>query len=237
MKTNHWKRLFYLFILSVLSAGCFKNDVELQGYGDAFIMVEIQNQDTLKGLGLHAYSYSEFAMVSVTLKDNATLSYTLEAYQGYKQDFTYTTPVSQFSKSIPATGDYVFQATFADGQVMEFYDKLTSDYIRPPEITSCKYVTSTNRVEVTWKSVTKATHYNVKLLNDTAKILFVSPVFDSFTTDYSFSDSSQGWQTSAYPVNGQNLTVEVAAYMIEPGSTEGELQSISKSRKSIVWNK
>ena len=184
---------------------------------------------------MHAYSSSEFATVTVTLKDNTALSYSLESYLGYKQDFTYGTPLAQYSKSIPLTGDYIFHATFTDGQILEFYDKLTGDYILPPEITLCQYVVSYSRVDLTWKSVTKATLYNVKLLDDTGKIIFVSPEYDSYTTDYSFSKTSQGWLTSTYPTDGQNVTVELAAYMVEPGSTDGSLQSISKSRKVIVW--
>jgi len=237
MKTNILIRVLLIFFLSVLMVGCFENDVELSGYGDAFILVEYNNLDTLKGLGLHAYSYSEFAAVNVTLKDNTTLSYTLDSYLGYKQDFYYNTPLTQYTKTIPLSGDYIFHATFTDGQLLEFYDRLTSDYILPPEITVCQYVVSNSRVDVTWKSVTKATFYNVKLLDGTGKILFVSPVYDSYTTDYSFSKNSQGWQTSTYPEDGQNVTVELAAYLLEPGSTDNELQSISKTKKVIIWGK
>jgi hypothetical protein len=220
-----------LFLLN----SCIDTDIDPVGYGDAFILVEISGQDTLMGLGLHAFSYSEFTSVNVQLSSDVSKSYVLQPYLGYAQDFVWSTPRNEYTRALPGAGDYVFNATFRGGHTQVFYDKLYATVVYPPKITKCVYNTNNQKVEVEWDRVSNADSYNVKLLNSDGEMLFVSPVFNRITDIYIFDKNSQGWQTSSYPTVGQNITVEVASYLLETGTTGNELQSVGKSRQVITW--
>jgi hypothetical protein len=221
-------------VVSSMFVSCIK-ETDYGGFGDAYFVVENVGQDTLKGLVLHAFSYSEFLSVTVNLQGNSEISYELEPYLGYSQDFVWKTPANQLSTALPPTGDYIFNAIFQGGQTKMFYDKLTSEYILPPVIDVCEFVNSVKRVDVEWQDVVKADVYNVKLLNMNDTVLFVSDVYNSNITNFSFGETTKGWQTSSYPATGQEVKVEVAAYLLEPGKSLDEIQAVSKSRRSIIW--
>ncbi len=233
---NATLKFFSTVVLSLfLLSSCIDSDIDPVGYGDAFIFVEIVDQDTLTGLGLHAFSYSEFTSVNVRLSGDDTKNYVLQPYLGYKQDFTWSTPIAEYSKTLPAAGDYIFEATFRGGQSHTFFDKLYSTLVYPPKILKAEFVSAGEKVEVEWQKVSNADSYNVKLLNSEGNILFVSPVFNRSTDFYSFSKNTNGWQSSSYPTAGQTVVVEVASYLLEPGTNQNELQSIGKSRQQITW--
>ena len=167
---------------------------------------------------------------------NSSVVYTLSSYLGYTQDYIWATPIAQYSKTLPVTGNYVFNATLSGGQSLQFSNNLTSEYILPPHITLCKWNTSTQRVEIEWDDVKNADAYNIKLLNADGNILFVSSAFASGINNFSFSATSQRWQTStSFPTQGQIVTVELDAYLLESSSDNEFLQSISKSHSSISW--
>jgi hypothetical protein len=227
--------ILFLLTIPLLMSSCIDSETDPVGFGDAFILVEIVDQDTLMGLGLHAFSYSEFSSVSVQVTGHEDLVYTLQPYLGFKQDYVWNTPLAQYTSEPPVSGSYVFNATFKGGQTQTFSDMLNTAVVYPPEITSCEYVATSDLVDVEWETVTSADSYNVKLLAENGDILFVSPVFNRVTDNYSFGKTTQGWQTSTYPTNGQAVIVEVAAYLIEPGASNNELQSIGKAKSPIVW--
>jgi hypothetical protein len=236
MKKNILLKTVGLVMFPLLLASCVDNEVDLTGFGDAYLLVEVNGQDTVKGLGLHAYSYSEFKSVVVNVSGNQSLTYTLAPYLNFKQDYLYTTPLSQFSKTLPAKGDYTFNATFNDDRTLAFNDYLTSDYIDPPKIKRCSFTKQTSTVDVEWEKVKFADAYNVKLIDQSGKILFVSPAYNNGTVTYTFGINTQGWQsTTSVPVNGQVVKVEVAAYLMEPSTQQDELQCISKTRTEITW--
>jgi hypothetical protein len=236
MKTVFITRFIPAIFLTAFLTSCFENEIKPDALGDAYILVEMNGQDTLKGLGLHAFSYYEFATVTASLTGNANLTYTLAPYLNYPQDFLWITPSGQFSKNLPSTGDYVFSAAFKEGQSLVFYDKLTADIISPPKVTECAYSKSTLRINLSWDVVKNANLYNVKLYDLSGKLLFVSEVLGANIKSFSFGSDSQGWQaTASTPENGQSVIVEINAYLLEFGKTTDELQCISKSRNQIVW--
>ena len=129
----------------------------------------------------------------------------------------------------------MFNATFKGGQTQAFLDNLGTAIVYPPVITSCEYVAASGLIDLEWVTVTNADSYNVKLLAENGDILFVSPVFNRITDNYSFGKNTQGWQTSTYPANGQAVIVEVAAYLLETGASNNQLQSLGKSKYPVVW--
>jgi hypothetical protein len=167
--------ILFLIAVPLSISSCIDSETDPVGFGDAFILVEIVNQDTLMGLGLHAFSYSEFSSVNVQVTGHSDLVYTLQPYLGFKQDFVWNTPLAEYKNAPPVSGDYVFNATFKGGQTQTFLDNLSTTIVYPPVITSCEYVAASDLVDVEWVTVTNADSYNVKLLAENGDILFVSP--------------------------------------------------------------
>lgn len=227
------KLLFNIVILFFL-VSCLAEE-NPNGYGDAFIVAEMVGQDTLKGLSLHAFANTDFSSVTVNQSGNMAKTYVLSPYMGYRQDFMWNTPVSQLSRNLPATGDYVFNATFKDGQSQILYDKLATDYLLPPEMKVCEYILSSDKINVEWSAVPKANVYNIKLINLNDSVLFVSEVFNSGLTKFSFGKNTPGWQSATVPLTGQNVNIEIAAYLLESVSSLNQLQAVSKTHKTITW--
>ena len=184
MRTKMKVTIILMLFFPVFFVSCLDTELNPTGIGDAYILVVLNGQDTVKGLGLHAFSYSEFKTVTVTVTGNSSLNFNLDPYLGYKQDFVWFTPQSQYSKTFPATGEYVFNAVFADDQQLMFYDRLTSDYILPPKITKCGFNPQSKVIEVEWEKVKLADAYNVRVTDTEGKILFVSPVYNNSVTSY-----------------------------------------------------
>lgn len=224
-----------LLALSVSLGSCLSTDDPLTGYGDAYIIVEASGQDTLKGLGLHAFSYAEFSEVTATAPGSAAIPYTLQAYLGYKQDFILETPRAEFTTALPLAGTYLFSAKFSDGQQLVFSNELYTDYILPAVIKTAVYNTTGQAVEVTWGSVLRANSFNVKLIDSEGKTLFLSPELNNSVTEFSIARDTQGWQTAGLPAKGNTLTLEVAAYLKEKNSSMNRLQCISRARTTVVW--
>lgn len=224
-----------LLALSVSLGSCLSTDDPLTGYGDAYIIVETSGQDTLKGLGLHAFSYAEFSEVTAVAPGSAAVPYTLQAYLGYKQDFILETPRGEFTKMLPLTGTYLFSAKFTDGQLLNFSNELYTDVILPTVIKTAVYNITGQRVDVTWGSVLRANSFNVKLIDSEGKTLFLSPELNNSVTEISIARDTQGWQTADLPAQGNTLTVEVAAYLKEKNSSMNRLQCISRARTTVVW--
>jgi hypothetical protein len=229
------KIAIFFSLIAIVSTSCIDSDTDPYGFGDAFILIEIMGQDTLAGLGLHAYSYSEFTAVNVHHNNNEESFYALTPFMGFNQDFVWNTPRDQYQKELPPEGDYVFNATFRNGQTQTFSNKLFSSVVYPPLITRCVYVPSTQRIEIDWERSTNADSYNVRLLNENGDILFVSPILNRITEEYTFTRTTQGWQTSSLPTTGQTVVVELSAYLLEPNSTNNQLQCIARSRQSVTW--
>jgi len=235
IKMSVLMRFGLVLTMPAVLLSCLSDEEVLTGYGDAYVVVEIAGQDTLKGLGLHAFSFSEFARVIVTPPAGSDTTYTLAPYLGYKQEFFLEQPLAEFSKTLPLAGTYVFNAQFTDGQSLLFSNDLTTDYILPPEITLCVYDVSGQRVDVVWKEVAKASSYNVKLIGKEEKILFVSDELSGRGNDFSFTRNTPRWQTTDYPASGDSVVIEVSAYLKEKNSSQGFLQSVSRARKKFVW--
>lgn len=235
MRSSFGIKILWLLIASMFFVSCFKDEVDYVGYGDAYVIVEKSGENVVKGLGLHAFSYSDFSGVKVAIPGSTSDSVQLTSYLGYKQDYFWETPDEEFGTATPPAGDYVFSAVFADGHKLVFSNKLTSATILPPLIKMAEYVVSGEKVDTEWEIVSNADIYNVKLINDEEKVIYVSPELNAFATNWSFGKNTNGWQTNVYPVSGQILKVVVTAYLMEDGNSMGRLQAISRSESQIVW--
>lgn len=221
-----------LTILIFIFSACQRKDPELSGFGDAFIKVEVVGSDTLYGLALHAFSFTSFASVEVTQGDRL---YTLEPYLGFEQDYLYMTPVKEMSATRPPAGEYQFNALYEDGRTMVFSDRLYTSVARPARITECRYNRDSQLAEIAWLADQHNDAYNIKAFHTNGELLFVSRVYNNDSDYYAFGRNTQGWQTGNLPVNGQELIIEITAYLNQPETKGEKLQSIALSRQSLIW--
>ena len=120
------KKIFFIISLIVLFS-CKDVEYKPTGVGDALIIVKVTDTDTLFGLGLHAFSYSNFSSVYVYHMDNPDYKYSLKSVEGYMNDLYYESSDAAFSEELPTTGEYVFLAGFPDGESITFSDELFDD--------------------------------------------------------------------------------------------------------------
>jgi len=234
MRKSLFLKMWVLLTASVFLVSCIDDDVDHIGFGDAFVVVKKSGDSVVKGLGLHAFSYSDFASVSVATPVSGADTIRMETYENYKQEFFWETPAEQFGTTQPQAGDYVFSAVFKDGKKLVFSNKLTSGSILPPVIKRIEYVISGDKVDAEWEKVVDADAYNVRLVDEEGKALFISSELNSFSTNYSFGKNNNGWLTSTYPTNGQHLTVIVSAFLLESDSSGGRIQAIPRAEGGIV---
>lgn len=233
MKSIVLKISLLLTMSTLLFFSCINSDVEPDGYGDVYILMEVIDGDTLTGLGMHAFSYYGFHSVTAHHIDNEETVYTLKSYlDKYDSDYVWATAKENYSKETPPKGMYLFEATYAGGRTLTFSDDLYQSTVAPPKITTCEYVLGI--VEVEWNRLANADAYNVKMWNAEGNIIFVSPRFNSYISTYSFDIKTDGWQKSTYPSIGDIVTVSVEAFLFEPGSSN-YFQCISISKHSFTW--
>ncbi len=232
---NHsfgFRKFLLLAAFAFILGGCLRDDPELSGFGDAFIRVEVSGSDTLYGIGLHAFSYTNFSSVEVNIGE---IIYILAPYLEYRQDFVFETPKEELTTIRPQEGEYIFNALYPDGRSMVFSDRLYTSFARPVRITECRFNRDTNVAEIAWLADKRNDAYNIKVFNAEGDLLFVSLLYNNDSDYYAFGRNTQGWQTSNLPLAGQELLVEISAYLNQPDTKGEKLQSIAFSRHSLIW--
>lgn len=233
MKSIVLKISVLLITIVLFFTSCINSENELEGYGDAYILVEVIDGDTLMALGFRAFSYTPFRSVVAHHVDDEETTYTLAPYLGlYNFDYVFSPRKDDYTKEMPLKGEYVFDAVFTGDKALSFKDELYQSTVIPPKITTCEFVSGT--VEVEWNRLSNADAYNVKMWDQDGNIIFVSARFNSYVSTYSFTTTTDGWQQTTKPATGAEVTVSVEAFLFEPGSSS-DFQCISISKHSFIW--
>lgn len=233
MKSIVLKISILLITTALFFTSCINSENELDGYGDAYILVEVFNGDTLMSIGFRAFSYTPFRSVTVHHVDDEETVYTLAPYLGlYNFDYVWAPAKEDYTQEGPLKGNYVFDAVFSGDKTLSFSNELYQSTVKPPKITTCEYISGT--VEVEWNRLSNADAYNVKMWDKDGNIIFVSERFNSYVSTYSFTTKTDGWQQTTKPSTGDAVTVSVEAFLFEPGSSN-DFQCISISKHSFIW--
>jgi hypothetical protein len=232
------KTLSGFLIIAILGVCLSCKMVEYQptGAGDAILITLVTENDTLYGVGLHAYTYDEFTKVTAYNNSQSNKIFNLTPFNGYKNDLSYETPRNEMAQTIPPTGTYTFVATFPSDEIIDMTDELSSQTVLPPVITLCQYNNETDNVVVSWGEVLDSEVLNIKLYSMDRKLLFISNSMNPDVVMYSFGTKTAGWQTSDLPKEGEHFIVEISTYVFEP-ITGGSLniQATGRIEKEIVW--
>lgn len=226
---------FPVLTAALILSSCLSYDLEDTGFADALIIVKTNETQTLYGLSLHTFSTKSISSVSAFPRSQPDITYNLTPYQNLKTDYVYETPAGSFSSVLPVTGDYIFKVNYSNGDTLTFINKLNSDIVMPPVIKKCSFNTSLQGVEIEWNTVENDDFYNVKMMDEQGKVIFVSPVFYPITTSYTLREDTQGWQLSSRPAEEAQVTVEVSSFRMESGGGNNHFQATGRSTQTITW--
>ncbi len=233
------KRIFQLLIPGFLAAAflvsCKGKNAEKTGFGDAVIVARSSGGKTMFGLNLHAFSTDKMTSVTAYAASLPADAYTLTPWENLSTEYLYETSSDLFTTTIPVTGEYRFRVNFAGGDTITYTDKLTTEVVLPPQIIRCSFRPAEKLLDLEWSQVDNASFYNMKLYDSEEKILFISPLFVTSRTTYTFGENSQGWQVTQFPANKAPVTIEVSTYLLEPGANGALYQATGRTVTQVAW--
>ena len=232
---------FISFILVSLS-GCEKATIVDQATADAFIQSVKNPNDTAQvvfALVHSVFSYNLMTGVNVsapiTTGSTDTITTNLINYANMGNSF-YNNPV--YLTSLPTPGAYSYKVTFKDGQVISFTNTLTYNILIPPNITFLIKSAASDSIYISWKAVTNAQAYQIKVTKGTkigpsaTQVFYDAPFID--TSNPLRSNLTVGVPQSALISYGTGTyTFEVDALLYE-SAVGGSLQAIGTSTQTIT---
>lgn len=227
-------RIFTFLMAAILMTACNKSNDQATGIGDVLIVAKQSGPNIVYGFSIYAYTLSSFASVNVVSSADPGKTYTLKSNQGFKTNFYYEMPESEYTTTKPAASTYNFSATFENGVAQTFQNILTDKVLPIPTIEKCEYNVTDHLLEVKWTLMNDASSYSLNIL-DGSTFVFGSTELKNTVGTYSISATGGGWATGFTPVNGKTYTVRLFAYLYEPGGGAYNIQSTSIAEKTVVW--
>jgi len=225
---------FAAVLLSLIIVSCNKNDEQVTGVGDVMIVAKQSGSNTFYGLSMYTYTLSSFESVSAVSTGEPGKTYTLKANQGYKTNFYFETPESQFKATKPAAATFTFSASFTNGIKQDFQDVLTDKVLPIPTMDKCGYDAVKHQLEMSWTLLPDAGSYSINIIDGDNLVFGSTELRNGIKTSY-ISAAGSGWAVGFNPVAGKTYTVKLFAYMFEPGGDAYNIQAVSYAEKAVVW--
>ena len=235
---RHFLLGIFIFVLAAMGlSSCNNDDLQADMAVDVFTVTRWGADSTIiYGLALHDYGNKDLSKVTVTGPSGT--QYSLSSYMGLTYDF-YQEPDSElFSKTMPATGNYTFDATFSSGETLEDEDVLNTSVLQPAKITSFEFDADTVRFELHWKPVEDADYYVVDLYDGDGDIVFNGSLAASSSSSLlsgSITAASEGWLNDYSPVNGTKYKVSVQSYAYQNSTSSFYIKAKSIADAWAVW--
>ncbi len=227
-------KILAVVLLSLLVTSCNKNDEQVTGVGDVMIVAKQSGTSPVYGISMYAYTLSSFESVTAVSTAEPGKPYTLKANQGYKTNFYFETPETQFTATKPVAGTFDFSATFTNGVKQDFQDVLTDKVLPIPTLDKCEYDAVKRQLDMSWTLITDATSYSINII-DGDKLVFGSTELKNNIKTFVISAAGTGWAVGFTPVAGKTYKVRLYAYMFETGGSAYDIQAISYIEKEVVW--
>ncbi len=226
--------LFVFALIALLLGSCSKSNDAASGTGDAIVIVKKSGTNVVYGYSLYAYTFGAFKSVTATSALQTGKTYTLKINQGFKTNFYYESPETEFTTVKPVATTFNFNAVFDNGSTDEFLDEVSDKVLPVPVIEKTEFVTAKNEMNITWASVAGADSYAINIF-DGSKLVFGSPELVNTLKTFAVTANSSGWITGFTPVAGKTYTVRLNAYLYEPNGDSYNLQAVSFADKSAAW--
>ena len=222
---------FGVFIILGM-AGCEKATVTSQASVDTFIKSIRSPKDTshIVYTAIHSvFSYNLIASASVVEPGGTTLQLSDVDKTGLS---FYNVPAdSTYSITLPILGTYVYTVTFKDKEVITYNNSLSSSTIQPPIITSLVQSANTDSVYISWKAISNAQAYQLRVTKGGNQVYFQAPFADSSTPPRAVL--RLGYAKSSFTSNGSGTyTFEVDAMLFET-TDYTYLQAMGSSKQNI----
>ncbi len=227
-------KFFAALLLSLVILSCNKNDDQVTGVGDVMIVAKQLGANTVYGISMYAYTLSSFESVSVVSTAETGKTYSLKANQGYKTNFYFETPETQFTTTKPAAATFDFSASFTNGVKQNFQDVLTDKVLPIPTMDKCEYDVAKHQLEMNWTLLADAGSYSINII-DGDELVFRSTELPGNIKTSVISAAGSGWAVGFTPVAGKTYTVKLFAYMFETGGDAYNIQAVSFVEKEVVW--
>ncbi len=227
-------KIFTLLFLALIITSCNKNEDQATGVGDVLVVTKKSGLNTVYGLSFYAYSFSPFQSVTAVSSTAPGKTYTLKSNSGYKTNFYYETPDSEFSTTKPAAATYHFSSAFENGATDEFQDEVSDKILSVPNIEKCEYNPTKQQIELTWTTLTNADSYSMNIL-DGPTLVFGSTELANTLKFYAVSTAGGGWISNFTPASGKSYTVKLFAFLYEPGGNSYNVQSTSVAETTVIW--
>lgn len=228
-------KIFGFIMTMFIMVSCNKSDNQATGVGDAIIVSKKSGANIVYGLSLYAYTYSSFSSVRVVAETDPAKTYTLKDNQGFKTNFYFETPESEFSTTKPLASVYNFSASFENGVKQEFQNTLTADVLPIPSFEKCAYNVVGHKLEINWPLLNGATSYSIIVLDDTEIVFSSGEIKSPKTGAFALLTTGSGWASGFTPANGKTYKVRLFAYMYEPVGGNYNIQNISIADTTAVW--
>lgn len=227
-------KLIAIVILTLLITSCNKNEDQATGVGDVLIVAKKSGANTVYGISLYAYTFSNFTSVSAVNSIESGTTYTLKSNQGFKTNFYCETPDAAFTTTKPAASTFNFSAVFENGATQVFQDVLSDKVLPLPVFEKCEYNTLKRQLDVSWTAVTDADSYAINILDGTT-LVFGSTELANTVKLYSVSANGGGWAADFIPVSGKTYNVRLLAFLYEPQGSAYNVQATSVSETTMIW--
>jgi hypothetical protein len=228
-------KLFFVLLIAVSATSCLKNDDKASGTGDVIIVSKKIGENTVYGLSLYAYTFSEFKTVTAVSSTNSGKTYTLAANQGYKTNFYYETADAEMTTTPPAAATFTFSAVFENGDTQTFVDAITSEVLAVPVITATEYKGTDKTTTIKWNDVSSADSYAINIFDSDNKLVFASTELAKTVKSYTVSPSGSGWASTIKPVDGKTYKIRLYAFAYESTANAYNVQATSIGEKTFVW--
>ncbi|WP_372776724.1 hypothetical protein [Mangrovibacterium sp.] len=214
----------------LLLVSCASEEVLPKVYSDAFIITKEVDGESKSGLAFH--TYANVAMKSVIVESESGEINALGTYDNSAYEFYMEVADTDFSTSLPETGEYTFTVTTSEGDVITETNELAGDAIDPVEITSCEFSSTNNRIELKWEASADADYAVVVLRNDEGEVVYFNNSLSSTAT--STNIPSSGWVSDLEPVQGSTYEVELSVFLLESSDSDF-MESKAITTYDIVW--
>jgi hypothetical protein len=214
---------------------CLDLDTGIDTLADAYICSKIAGEDTV--YILVGYVSSKATMKSATLitpDGSESIDLKISDYYGYYYERTFQD--DDYTSQRPEAGNYQFEIVYTDGTTCDTTNYVSSDILKPTNITDVTTNLDEQSVMVSWEKNSSADYYVVRFFkNDT--IIYVSNKIDAGYTSMTIYTYSSGWSSNVSLQSGDSLDVEISGILLESSYSQyAQIQSASFSKKvGLVW--